>query len=151
MAGVRCSQSQMAELNALLKTKPAQMLLKCQASVRDAVGHLHYFCFLNNMTLLRINLCHHLMALVISAQWSKRKNGSTLYGETDRMWRYFLTQSATLLGVQYRSIKNSLKTVSLFTRLRSVHWSSFKFILKLFNCGLHITPHRPKCYRFFHM
>ena len=59
--------SQAAYLNALLKTKPGRltrMLLKCQVAGWDAVGPPHHFCFLNNITLLRITLCHHLMALV---------------------------------------------------------------------------------------
>lgn len=65
---VNTEASLAAQLNAVLKTKPSSltwMLLKCQASVRDVVGHLHHFCFLNNFTLPGINLCHHLMALVI--------------------------------------------------------------------------------------
>lgn len=65
---VNADMSLAAQFNALLKTKPSSltwMMLKCQASVRDVVGHLHHFCFLNNLTLPGINLCHHLMALVI--------------------------------------------------------------------------------------
>lgn len=71
--GVRCMYADVslaASLNALLKTKPSRltrMLLKCQAAVWDVVGHLHYFCFSNNISLPRTNLCHRLMALVILA------------------------------------------------------------------------------------
>lgn len=60
--------TQVTLLNALLQIKASvftQMLPKHQALALVAIGHLCCFYFLNNITLLRRNLCHFMVLVIL--------------------------------------------------------------------------------------